>query len=99
MRATARMRVFALLAGVIAASGAGGSSIAAATTTSAAAALTGRLMVAHGDNFGGGPMVMKTTLQTATGVVPLVAPASQHSQLVALAGEQVNVVGSRISAV
>ena len=58
----------------------------------------GRLMVAHGDNFTTGAMVMQTKLRTASGDVPLVVPASAHATVLALAGHGVQVRGSRIAA-
>ena len=60
--------------------------------------LSGRLMVAHGDSFTGGAMVMQAELQTTAGVVPLELPASAHAQALSLAGRSVTVVGARLSA-
>jgi hypothetical protein len=75
----------------------GGSIAVAHAATSAApfAQLDGQLMVAHGDTFGSGPMVMQTALRTANGIVPITLPAARHEQALALAGKHVRVRGVR----
>ena len=45
-------------------------------------------MVAHGDNFATGAMIMQTELSTSSGAVGLVVPASEHAQIVSLAGRR-----------
>ena len=52
-------------------------------------------MVAHGDNFTSGAMVMQAELRTATGPVELRVPAAEHDATVALAGTQVRLRGFR----
>ena len=60
--------------------------------------LEGTLMVAHGDNFATGAMIMQTELRTASAVVPLTVPPSEHAEVVALAGQQVQMRGARLGA-
>jgi hypothetical protein len=96
VRASARLSVAGLLATVLATTCAA-NLLPAGATDMPAVALHGTLMVAHGDNFAGGPMVMQTSLQTTSGVVPLNVGAYDHAQLLALAGKRVSVAGSRIS--
>ncbi|MGO9873327.1 MAG: hypothetical protein ACLPVY_05955 [Acidimicrobiia bacterium] len=60
--------------------------------------LEGTLMVAHGDNFATGAMIMQTELRTASAVVPLTVPRSEHAQIVSLAGQQVQMRGARLAA-
>jgi hypothetical protein len=55
--------------------------------------LSGRLLVAHGDNFATGAMVMQTGLRTPSGFVRLTLPVSQHAETLALAGASVRVEG------
>jgi hypothetical protein len=97
MRATVPVRLLVVMTAMLATSATGHFPAADASPLPALEQLDGRLMVAHGDNFAGGPMVMKTELRTATGIIPLVLPAAEHSQLVALAGDRVRVLGSRRS--
>ena len=73
------------------------SAASAGAITTARTALDGRLIVAHGDDFTGGAMVMQAALQTASGVVRLEVPASEHAQALGLAGQHVHVTGSQLS--
>ena len=101
MRAVAPVRVVALMAAAIALIANAGIPTADASTaygtTTPLAQLDGRLLVAHGDNFMGGAMVMQTELQTASGAVSLELPASEHSRALELAGQRVRVLGSRVT--
>ena len=67
---------------------------AAALDSTADSVVDGTLLVAHGDGSKGA-MVMQTALRSASGVMPLTVPASEHAQTVALAGRRVQVRGSR----
>jgi len=62
------------------------------------AGITGTLMVAHGDNFATGAMIMQTELSTSSGVVALVVPASEHAHIVGLAGQRVQLRGAPVGA-
>src|SRR4051794_4426954 len=55
--------------------------------------LSGRLLVAHGDNFAGHQMSMSAELRTTGGSVPLETRPSQHDALMRLAGRDVVVEG------
>jgi hypothetical protein len=92
-----RTRRHVALAAIVALSVASAAYSAAGASASSVQVLVGQLMVAHGDSFDGGPMVMLTELRTTSGVVPLSVPASEHSRTLALAGEQVQVSGSRLA--
>ena len=99
-RPTPRQRVLLVLAVVMAIVGVDCLATAGATVVRPESAardqsLEGDLMVAHGDNFTTGAMVMQTELRTATGVVPLAVPAAEHAATLALAGERVRVRGTR----
>ena len=85
---------------VLAVVGIGCFSTAGATVTRSTAPahdqlLEGQLLVAHGDNFDSGAMVMQTELRTSSGTVDLSVPATEHDAVVALAGARVSLRGSR----
>ena len=67
---------------------------AAASALTRSRTLVGRLLIAHGDNFATGAMVMQTGLRTASGYVRLTLPVSQHARTLALAGASVRVQGT-----
>ena len=93
---SARDRPVALLTAVIVAlSFAATVGLASAAPPSTLSQLTGRLLIANGDTFGGRPIVLQTSLRTASGVVPLRIPPSQRARMVELAGKQVRARGTR----
>jgi hypothetical protein len=100
---TRRSTTLAVLVTATALVGMGGASVAnaearPANVHTAGAGFAGTLMVAHGDNFTTGAMIMQTELQTASGVVPLAVPVFEHAQILALAGQRVQVRGARLGA-
>jgi len=100
---TRRSATLAVLVTATAVIGASGLSIASAERlaprhTTVGPGLEGTLMVAHGDNFATGAMIMQTELRTASAAVPLMVPPSEHAQVVALAGQQVRMRGARLDA-
>src|SRR5579871_2008047 len=90
-----RFRYWVTALAVVAAVGGSIAVAHAATSPASLAQLDGELLVAHGDTFGRGPMVMQTALRTANGIVPITLPAARHEQALALAGKQVRVRGTR----
>ena len=87
MGTSKRKRGVAIAAAVAAvATGAATGRLASADVTSKTAAtstratLTGRLLVATEDRFGGGAEALQTSLRTASGTVSLRIPASRHAR-------------------
>ena len=73
--------------------GAGAHATAAAAQAPGTQQASGRLMVAHGDDFSGHNVIMSAQVRTRTGVIPLQVSAAQHSAVMALAGRDVVVTG------
>jgi hypothetical protein len=94
MRTSTRRRAVSFFAIVFIAAG-GMALNAFASQPPALVELDGRLVVAHGDDFTGHNMVMAASVRTSHGTVRLHVRASQHAQLMALAGRQVRVRGTR----
>src|SRR3954447_5089713 len=94
MRTSTRRRA-AMFFAIVFVAAAGSAITAFASQPPALAELDGRLVVAHGDDFTGHNMVMAASVRTSHGTVRLRVRATQHAQLMALAGRNVRVRGTR----
>jgi hypothetical protein len=93
MRARGRRAVTAVIVAVAAIAGL---SAAYASEQPALAELDGKLMVAHGDDFSGGTLVMQSWVQTAHGNVPVTLPSARHAQALKLSGHKVRLRGTKL---